>query len=271
MLFKVTKYHQDLLRDFERLSIFFEAINEVYIKNEIIQNNSFDIAYDLGCGSGVLSYFASKVAEKVIAIDKDLNIIKKAKCNLKKYKHVEIIHDDILTHKFKDKADLIICETLDTGLIDEEQVLIINHVLKYLKPNGIIIPNGIINIAEPISTNKPLEYVSYDDENNLNQENKVQYNALGKFIVYSEIDFYKKINLKFKNRLAFKITMDGILNCIKISTFTRLTANIICGSTPMLNPPILIPINEQDVKKGDKINISIEYELGGGLKTIKTY
>ncbi|GAA5819817.1 MAG: methyltransferase domain-containing protein [Methanobrevibacter sp. CfCl-M3] len=267
MLFEVTKYHQDLLNDFERLSTFFEAINEVHKNN----NSKFNIAYDLGCGSGILSYFASKVSKKVIAIDKDLNMIKKAECNLREYENVEIINKDILTYEFKDKADLIICETLDTALIDEEQALIINHILKYLNPNCTIIPNSIINLAEPISTNKPLNHIYYDDEINLNQENKLQYITLGKFINYNEINFHEKIDLNFKTKLNFKIDVDGILNCIKLSTYTKLTENIICGSTSMLNPPILIPIKKHRVKKGDEIVICLEYELGGGIESINVY
>ncbi|MDR2830820.1 MAG: methyltransferase domain-containing protein [Methanobrevibacter sp.] len=266
MLFEVTKYHQDLLKDFERLSAFFEVIDEVHLKND----NGFLIAYDLGCGSGVLSYFASKIVKKVIAIDKDSNIVKKAKCSLKNI-NVEVICEDILDHEFKDKADLIICETLDTGLIDEEQALIINHVLKYLKSNGTIIPSSVISIAEPISTSKQLDHVCYDDENNLSQENKISYKILGNFINFSEVDFYKKIDLKFKTKLIFKIDLDGILNSIKITTFTKLAEDLICGPTSMLNPPLLIPIKKEHVKKGDEISIFLEYELGGGIETIKTY
>ncbi|MDR2623731.1 MAG: 50S ribosomal protein L11 methyltransferase [Methanobrevibacter sp.] len=271
MIFKVTKYHQDLLKDLERLRAFFEAINEAYLKNKTKYDDNFNIAYDLGCGSGILSYYTCKVAKRVISIDKDLSIIKKAECNLKECKNVEIINTDILKYEFKDKADLIICEALDTGMIDEEQALIVNHALKYLMPNGTIIPSGIINIAEPTSTNKHLDHICYDEENNLNQENRISYKVLGSFINFNEVDFYKKIDLKFKTKLNFKINVDGILNSIKITTFTKLTEDVICGPTPMLNPPLLIPIKKKHVKKDDEVEIYLEYELGGGIETINVY
>jgi predicted RNA methylase len=269
MLFKVNKYHQDLLKDWERLAVFYEAINKFNLNN----NDNDYLIYDLGCGSGVLSYFASKIGKRIIAIDKDLNIIKKAKYNLKDYKNVEIIQGDVLNHEFKNKADLIICETLDTALIDEEQSLIINYALKYLKNNGTMIPSAVINLAELIHTKKHLNNVCYDENNEitLNKKNNINYNILSNSITYNEIDFYKEIDLDFKSILKFKIKVDDIVNGIKISTFTKLTDNIICGTTPMLNPPLLIPIEEKSVKKGEILNIYLEYKLGGGIETIKTY
>ena len=49
MKFKTTPYHFDLLKDEERLSAFYEAIKEL--------STSQELAYDLGCGSGILSFF----------------------------------------------------------------------------------------------------------------------------------------------------------------------------------------------------------------------
>ena len=69
--------------------------------------------------------------------------------------------------------------------------------------------------------------------------------------------------------LQFKIDRNGILNGVKITTFTLITSNIICGPTPMLNPPLLIPIEKLRVKKDDNITINLKYTMGGGLNTIR--
>ena len=53
MKFKTTPYHHDLLKDEDRLSAFFQAIGEYDGNN--------DLAYDLGCGSGILSYFLKEI------------------------------------------------------------------------------------------------------------------------------------------------------------------------------------------------------------------
>ena len=51
MKFQTTHYHLDLLKDTERVSAFFEAIDNY--------SGNTNLAYDLGCGSGILSYFLS--------------------------------------------------------------------------------------------------------------------------------------------------------------------------------------------------------------------
>ena len=37
----------------------------------------------------------------------------------------------------------------------------------------------------------------------------------------------------------------------------------------MLNPPLLIPVDEIDVTAGEKIIININYVMGGGLNNIQ--
>ena len=63
MKFKTTPYHFDLIKDYERLSAFWQAIKEYEGDNEL--------AYDLGCGSGVLSYFLSTYFKEIISIEID--------------------------------------------------------------------------------------------------------------------------------------------------------------------------------------------------------
>ena len=38
----------------------------------------------------------------------------------------------------------------------------------------------------------------------------------------------------------------------------------------MLNPSMLVPIEEIEVSCGDSVRIKLEYVMGGGVETIKT-
>ena len=67
MKFKTTPYHHDLLKDYERLAVFYEAIQDY--------SSELDVAYDLGCGSGVLSYFLSSKFREVLSHSDVLRII----------------------------------------------------------------------------------------------------------------------------------------------------------------------------------------------------
>lgn len=300
MKFNVNSYHFKLLRDYERLSVFKEAIDDYAEKNNNGNNDSSisRVAFDLGCGSGVLSYFAKDYFDRIIAIELNSSTYQLAKENLKHLDNIHVFNEDILGFDFdkiEEKADLIICEMLDTALIDEEEVPVLNYAKKYLHEDGAIIPQAIINSAEPVFMNN--HFIQYEDD-----EYSPLYIVLGKSVVYSEFDFLDDIDSNFKGEIEFKIydkrDLEEInfedeisderfekfnfkenfnieenklkINGIKITSFTKLNENIICGPTPMLNPSILIPIEEMEVNCGDTIRIRLEYIMGGGVETIKT-
>ena len=108
MKFKTTKYHLDLLNDKERLATFFEAIEEY--------NGNTAIAYDLGCGSGILSYFLSSYFQEVISLERDNSAYNCAKENLADFDNIDVINTDVLEYDFIKKADLLVCEMMDTAL-----------------------------------------------------------------------------------------------------------------------------------------------------------
>ena len=56
---------------------------------------------------------------------------------------------------------------------------------------------------------------------------------------------------------------------MKITTFTLITKDIICGPTPMLNPPLIIPLEKTKVQKGNVLQLDLGYEMGGGLESVR--
>jgi len=118
--------------------------------------------------------------------------------------------------------------------------------------------------------------IHYEDEDFHGK--KPKYKVLGKKIKFSEFDFLNDFKEEFKTIITFYFDSninlkDNYFNGIKITTFTKITENIICGPTPMLNPPLFIPVNapkEEDYNENNKISVELEYVMGGGLGTIKT-
>ena len=299
MKFNVNSYHFKLLRDYERLSAFKEAIGDYAIRNRGDSNDSTSkVAFDLGCGSGVLSYFASEYMGRIIAIELNNSTYQLAKENLKEFDKIQVVNDDLLSFDFSklnEKADLIICEMLDTALIDEEEVPVLNRAREFLNDDGEIIPRGMINSVEAIFMNN--HFIQYEDD-----EYSPIYISLGESVVYSEFDFMNEIDCNFSAEIELKIygkeELDEMgfeeklsqekyekfnfkenfnieedklkINGIKLTSFTKLNENIICGPTPMLNPEMLIPIKETEVSCGDSVRIGLEYVMGGGVETIKT-
>lgn len=253
--FKTTPYHYNLLKDAERLLTFYEAIS-------VVKGN---LAYDLGTGSGILSYFAKDNFKEIISIEKNYKSYICAKENLKDFNNIKVLNEDILSFNFEKNADYIICEMLDTGLIDEEQIPVLNKVLPYLNDDGHIIPKGIINILDPVHMQKPgLIYEDVDD-------NYVNYEIIGDSKVFNKLYFKNRIKEKVSKDVTFSIFKNSKINALKLTTITLISDDIICGPTPMLNPPLFIPLNtELNVFENSKILINLTYIMGGGLNTIKT-
>ena len=258
MNLKANKYHKDLLNDTKRLDVFEKAINSTYTEKN-------DLALDLGCGSGILSIYASKHYKKILAYEIDENIIKYTKENIKPYKNIELIKTNLINYNYKNlKPDLIICEMLDTALIDEEQVKILNNIPYEIKNKAKLIPCSVINKIEAI--NMKNTNIVYEDN-----EYKPQHQILSKTQIYDKLNFKEPIKEKFDKNIILTINKDSELNGIKITTETILTPEIKTQPTPMLNPKLLIPLNEEiEVKNNDKIKINLKYTMGEGLETIKT-
>lgn len=253
MKFKTTPYHSDLLKDSERLASFYNAI--------VDYDSNTELAYDLGCGSGILSYFLSSYFDEVISLETDFKAARCAKENLSNFSNVDVVHADVLEYDFSKKADLIVCEMLDTALIDEEQVPVINFAKRFLKEEGKIIPKGIVNTVE--LANLEREHVHWDEDG-------AKYEVLSDAIVYSRFDFLDDINPNFEKKISIKAKRDGLVNGLKITTFTMLNDNLICGPTPMLNPPLLVPLDKRLVKSNEFINVKLKYIMGSGIESIKT-
>lgn len=252
---RTTTYHSNLLSDEERLIAFLEAINK----------KAKGTIYDIGAGCGILSILAAPPSNFIYSIEIDPKVAKLAESNFKPYDNIILINDDAKYVIFTKKADLIICEMLDTALIDEEQVPVLNSLLKYLKEDGEVIPYKIINGAEIITMDR--DYICYED---INDNKPPYYKIMSDLVIYSEINFKKRIDEDLKVDINFKISHKGTISGIKLTTFTLLTEDIICGPTPMLNPPLLIPIEKINVNKGDCIKIELSYKMGGGLNSIQT-
>ena len=78
-----------------------------------------------------------------------------------------------------------------------------------------------------------------------------------------------EINPNFEKTIEFKVNKDGVANGIKLTSYTLLTDKIICGPTPMLNPPLLIPLEERQVKVNDFIQVELKYIMGNGIESIQ--
>jgi trans-aconitate methyltransferase len=83
-------------------SIYFQKLSQEKLQE--ITSKKFKNYLDLGQGSGDITNFFSKFAEKTEAIDSDIRQFRKAR---KKFPKLNFIHADIYDYKFNKKYDLV--------------------------------------------------------------------------------------------------------------------------------------------------------------------
>ena len=135
--------HHYMLRDYVRLAAYRRAIERA-IKPDTI-------ALDLGCGSGILSFFAARAgAQKVFAIERRPDIIllasELAKINglQDQIEFVEGASSHIEEARIDPKADLLVSEILGNGILEENVLeFTLDARRRFLKPGGQLIPCGL--------------------------------------------------------------------------------------------------------------------------------
>ena len=130
------KIHEGMLRK-KRKNLSYKKAIEANVKKS-------DTVLDIGCGIGILSFFAAKKGcKKVYAIENSKIIeaaIETAKLN-NLDKNIKFIKKDVLKVKLKEKIDVIIQEQIGFCLWDEGLVPKVAYIRdNFLKKGGRIIP-----------------------------------------------------------------------------------------------------------------------------------
>ena len=263
------------LRDNKRTNLFKKAILEVVSQNDIVM--------EVGTGTGILSMFASQKNPKIVysvEISEYLcnlatRIIKKNKLDLKvKTINENGINKTIIKSK---RVDVLIMELMSIGLISEMQVPVFNSLLS----------KGVIDSKSKII---PAEYTSFLELANINykmygydfrivQHEQPWFESQVKEILsdkaeYSKVDFNKAlatgvaVDPVIDKEIELEIIQTGMINGIVISGLIKLSPGVELDRTQYLNNPIIIPIEDIMVNRGEKIKLHLKYQMGDGVDSL---
>lgn len=145
-LFSDLIQHEWMLSCNVRVNKYHDAIQKHVNKDHVV--------VDLGTGTGILSFFASKKKpKKIYAIDHG-NIIELAKHLAKnnKIENIEFVNCHSSEFKTKEKVDVIIQEQIGDFLVDEDMIKNVCDLRdRILAPNGKILPARFELYIEPIT------------------------------------------------------------------------------------------------------------------------
>jgi predicted RNA methylase len=109
--------------------------------------------------------------------------------------------------------------------------------------------------------------ICYQDVSEINFP---KYQNMGNLVIFNKIIFEPDMVERVSADIEFKISISGKINALKLTSFTLIEPNLICGPTPMLNPPLFVPIEEITLNKDETLKLNLSYVMGGGLDTIRT-
>jgi len=243
-----------------------------------------DIVLDAGAGSGILSFFAAHAgAGKVYSVEVDPSL---AACLRRSVvanglEHIiTVVEGDVHSAALPERADVFICEMMDTGLMEEMQVTAINS----LRERGILtaatrmIPFQYETLVEFGYTDfnyygyKLLvpkhDWSHYANENNGWLATSFQANT-GPMRV-DLTDFRRPIDPGVRASLVITTLNPGLVNAIRVSARADLAPGLVLGATNALNGDKIIPLGEElRIQAGRHYRAEVGYRMGGGLDSLK--
>lgn len=263
--FSTVLFVDECLMDEERTRAFENAIQNTVKKG--------DVVVDAGTGSGILALFSARAgAEKVYGVEVDKASAALARKSIQANPDgdkIEVVVADARSFTLPKAADVVTMELMDTGLISEQQAVVMNALRKsgVIDGHTKIIPSKVICVAELVSYD--FDFYGFHmplvmQARNNGVDARVT-NYFSEKTPYQNIDFSEIVNTSVSSRLKITPIKDGEVNAIRLTTQTFLTPNIAVWGTSDMNMPVVIPIKPTKVKAGEDVNIFIQYEMGKGF------
>jgi predicted RNA methylase len=234
---------------------------------------------DVGTGSGLLAMFAAQAgASKVVALEFDPFVAAVAKQNIARNgfdDKIEVVVGDATKFNFSGCApfDAVLIELLTTGMIDEVQVDAVRnlHARGVVTPATRFIPERILTYASIVDMDfrvcglemMMVRHLWLDFPDRERAKN------LSSAVEVSDVRFSRSPDPWLDKVLEFPIEADGVLNGIKLWSDTELFGGQYISDTLTLNAPVIVPMRERKVGRGDRLLVRLSYVYGQGFDGLR--
>lgn len=250
-------YYTIMETDYLRVNQFVKVFEQYnFFKDQVV--------CEAGIGTLALSKYYLPFVKKAYLIENNPNLqsfIKKKIFDMGFSHKVELIFEDALKVKLPQKVDALIGELMSIFCANEFQIQIFKHLRQFLKPEGKMVPEKIINIAQICEaefksgvSHYPLSFTRH----------------LPTLITLPKI--VNEINLKTieKKTEHFKIELDvinpGNANAILMSSHVHLSDQYAFTGTDSLMPPTVCRLKNNLIQgKSQKLSLNGTINYGTHL------
>ena len=257
-------YHLEMVSDQERVGQFKKAIDKVVSEDTVF--------CELGCGTGIFSIHAARKAKKVYAVELDPDVYAFAKKNIEAsgLTNIELIHANAMEVDLPEKVDVVFCEMLSIWMIDEPQVLVMNSAVKrLLKPNGVAIPEKIVNLIEVCNTDYVFDGIEMKSP--IAQFTGIkQPRILTESKVFDSYDLNEINPEKVDDSIKITTITSGLANSVRLSSLVKICDGVNFYTTDTLMPQTIFPLEKEVyVNDGEQIEISANFKFRSELNEVK--
>ncbi|HKR65505.1 MAG TPA: 50S ribosomal protein L11 methyltransferase [Thermoanaerobaculia bacterium] len=139
------RFHRSLLADEARTGAYRAAIDATVKPG--------DVVIDIGCGSGILSFFACRAgARRVYAIDEGpvIELARELARENGFADRITFLRKTSYDATIDEQADVIITETMGNNGLDEGITGILLDARRWLRPGGAFLPRSLALVAAPV-------------------------------------------------------------------------------------------------------------------------
>ncbi len=249
-------YHLEMVLDITRVEKIKEAI-DYYRSN----TRRF---LELGSGSGLFLKYASPRFHTVVGVEQDLTIAQVAKSALQNELAGNVrLHEGSAfeVQLGEERFDVILCEMLSTWMITEPQVPVVREARqRFLAPGGVLIPRRVVNLAElghfPFGNDLVQIPSPITQFTGVRSPSVITTSEIASSLEFTDGELPDRMEASIR----FVALMDGIVNCVRLSSIVDLAPKVCFFSTDTLMPYTIIPLQKPiEVARDQQILLRYRY------------
>lgn len=264
------------LRDRRRTEAFRDAIQYAVRPGHVV--------VEVGAGSGILSLFAAAAgATHVVAveIDPDLAATMRRTVDANGFSDViEVVEGNALEVSLPIAANVVIAEMIDTALIDEMQVPVLNHLhsVGVIAPTTAVVPAGYTTRVELVEAT--FDYYGmtvlatkhlwpfYDADDSWHE---TSVRSASTAFVASDDDFAAgRVPPVVDEIVTFLNVSTDVANALRLSGTVHFAGVPSLGATNALNGHKVLPIPTRVAPNGSgSVAFRLRWQRGGGLSSLQ--
>ncbi|MEM6965128.1 MAG: methyltransferase domain-containing protein [Bacteroidota bacterium] len=219
---------------------------------------------EVGVGTLALTQLFLPYVKKAYLIESNPNLSEFIKKELKQNgwdKKTVFIEGDALQVELPEQVDFIIGENMSIYCANEHQVQIFQHLRRFLKPSGKLIPEKIINWIQ-------LGNTKFDEDI---QHYPIMFShhlptLMTDQKIVNTINLYQEKDQLIQKNISVKALLSGTINCAYLNSWVQCAEGANFTGTDSLMPPTVVKLkNPVKVKGGEQLSVSVSFRYGTSL------